>query len=269
VLAGNEDIISLDFLAGTPQIETLVLSNLELLPDISPIGALANLRVLDLSFDPTLEDISVLANVSSLRRLDLSGDTALADLSPIAALSNLETLILNDCAEIRSVAFLENLKCLRRLFALRLPHLSDLRSLASTALEQLYVGGREVSDGAPLGKISSLVELMLVEVPRLHNLTFLNDLQKLRSIGIVACQAPLPALAVPTIEDLLIGDCPNVRDLNGLVGLQSLRNLSLRGLPVTDLTPLTQLPRLESLSISNCDPGLDVSMLPSSCRIIH
>jgi hypothetical protein len=141
-LAGNEGLVSLEFLAGTSHLERFVLSYVELLPDITPIGRLSALRELDLGYNPGLEDISPLVPLSALRWLDLSVNDLIVDFTPLAALSALETLILNKCTELQRLEFLQELKQLRLLQALRLPQVSDLEPLTSTRIETLHLDGR-------------------------------------------------------------------------------------------------------------------------------
>ncbi|HZI14529.1 MAG TPA: hypothetical protein VE153_29445 [Myxococcus sp.] len=289
-LSANEEVTNLGFLQGTPHLERLVLSSLELLPDLSPLGQLPSLHTLNLGFNTELEDLTPLGALTALRWLDLSGNERLQDLEPLGALSGLEVLILNDCRGVRSLAFLQGLRRLRALYAMRLPHLEDLQPLASLGLEKLHLGGAGLADGAPLGRCSSLTELVLSGVPRLRDLSFLTALRKLQTLQLEECEAPLPVLDAPALEVLLLGECSRVTDLGGLTGLQTLRDLSLRDLPVSDLTPLARLPGLQRLALTgcrllrdlsplsalplrqleltDCAPGLDTRPVPPGCHVV-
>ena len=290
-LTGNEAVISLDFLQGTLQLERLNLSNLELLPDIAPIGQLSFLQILNLGFNPNLKDLSPLAPLASLRWIDLSADERITDFDPLAALTGLEILILNDCTPVQSLTFLLDLPRLRSLSALGLHQLSDLGPLSTTGIETLRIGGHEITDGAPIGRMPALTELSLQDLPALRDLSFLNKLEQLRSLDIVAYNGILPVLALPVLERALFANCPNIQDLSGLTGLGTLRALSLEGLPVSDLAPLSQLSHLTRLSLpycrgirdlaplsrlplrqidlTGCDPDIDITQLPSDCQIIR
>lgn len=290
-LTANEEVVSLDFLAGLPRLERLVVSGVELLQDLSPLRELTALHTLSLTFNPDLDDLTPLASMESLRRLDLTGNEYLKDFAPLATLTNLEALVLDDCVGLRSLAFLEGFERLQRLSARRLPLLEDLRPLAGSRLKELFVGGAKLSDGTPLGDLTSLVELGLFEAPRLRDLSFLPRLPKLRILYLDALSAALPTLNGPELERLFIGNCSKVRGLKALEGLPALKELTLEALPVKDLTPLAGLHTLELLALNRCHqvrdlaplsrhplrqlslidpaPGLDTSVLPADCRVVR
>lgn len=288
-LTANEALESLDFLSQTPRLEQLVLSAMELLPDLSPLRELPALHSLDLTFNPTLDDLSPLASMKSLRRLDLSGNERLKDFGPLATLANLEALVLDDCVGLPDLAFLEELPKLRRLSARRLPVLKDLRPLASTGLQVLYLGGPKLSDGQPLASISSLTHLALAGVPLIKDLSFLQQLQRLRVLHLAELSIALPELKAAALEELFISHCPKVKDLKALEELPALRELTLEDLPVQDLTALAKVSTLERLILNRCpqvrdltplsqlplrqvvliapDPTLDTSPLPPGCVV--
>ncbi|QSQ13874.1 leucine-rich repeat domain-containing protein [Myxococcus landrumensis] len=290
-LTANEALESLDFLATTPRLERLILSGLELLPDLAPLRALPALHSLTLTFNPTLDDLAPLAPLKALRRLELSGNERLEDFGPLATLSGLESLVLDDCVGLRDLAFLEGLEQLQRLSARRLPLLEDLRPLADLRLRELSLGGARLADGTPLGSITSLVRLVLMEVPRLEDLSFLPSLPKLRALYLSELSITLPRLKAPALEELFISHCPHVVDLKALEALHALKELTLEDLPVKDLTPLAGLHTLERLALTRCphvrdlsplaglplrqleliepSPTLDTSPLPPGCQVIR
>jgi Leucine-rich repeat (LRR) protein len=64
------------------------------LTDLSPLAALKNLSLLEITHAMSLADITPLAELNKLDALDLRG-CAIADLTPIARLANLEWLVLS------------------------------------------------------------------------------------------------------------------------------------------------------------------------------
>ncbi|AGC47257.1 Rab family protein [Myxococcus stipitatus DSM 14675] len=290
-LTGNEALESLDFLQTTPRLERLVLSGLELLPDLAPLRALPALHSLTLTFNPTLDDIAPLASLKVLRWLELSGNERLEDFGPLATLTELERLVVDDCGGLRDLAFVEALPKLRRLSARRLPLLEELRPLANSRLQELSLGGARLSDGTPLGSITSLTRLVLMEVPRLADLSFLQSLAALRTLHLSELSIALPRLKAPALEELFISHCAQVLDLKALEALPALKVLTLEDLPVKDLTPLAGLPQLERLALTRCPhvrdlsplarlplrqlaliepaPALDTSPLPPGCEVIR
>ena len=290
-LSASQDLIDLEFLLEIPYLEHLILSNLEDLPDISLIGQLSTLRGLDLSFNPNLEDLSSIERLSELRWLDLSGNDRITNLGSLAMLSGLKTLILNGCKNLQNIEFLQELKTLKILFAFGLEAVSDLSPLISLKIEALHIGGCKIKNGKPIGEVSTLHELMLTGLPNLEDLTFIQKLDQLKALGIVACRVPLPQLNLSNLENLIVEDCPNVHSLTSLVNLKPLSSLSLCVLPVSDLIPLAHLSQLKILSLAycklitdlsplvelplqmldlvGCNPELDTRLLPSGCQIIR
>lgn len=290
-LTGNPFAADLRFPAGTPWLERLSLASLGDLLECSEVGALQNLRWLDLSFNPTLEEIAGLASLPRLEWLDLSRDSSIEDLELLGALRALETLIIDGCTQVTDLGFLSRLPRLSVLSASGLDGLPDIEPLGSTSIEQLAIGGAWIADGHPIGRMTSLDDLTVLGVPRLRDLSFLAALTRLLRLALKGCRAPLPRLEMPGIDRLLIEACPGVRDLTSIARLTSTRTLLLSHLPIrdigplarflrleslalrhcpriSDLTPLAQLP-LELVDLTGCDPGLDTSPLPPGCRVVR
>jgi hypothetical protein len=66
----------------------------------------------------------------------------------------------------------------------------------------------------------------------------------------------------PRLSVLLLGQC-DITDLRPLAGIP-LKRLGLQDVPVRDLSPLCEIPSLESLSILGSDSGLDLTPLIDS-----
>lgn len=126
-------------------------------------------------------------------------------------------------------------------------------------------------------------------MPRLGDLSFLQQLPQLRILYLVGIPVALPTLNAPTLETLFLEHCSKVRDLRALEGLQALKELTLEDLPVNDLAPLAGLRTLERIALTRCPhvrdlaplsrlplkqldlldpaPGLDTSVLPAGCHV--
>jgi Leucine-rich repeat (LRR) protein len=289
--SGNDRVDNLDFVSGTPELESLHAAGISWPPDFSPLTRLSALSVLDVSFNPELEDIDAVASLVGLQRLDISGDRGLIDLSPLESMRELHTLVMERCEGVRSLEFLRPLKRLRTLAGRGLNGVSDLGPLRSTRVETLHIGGHSIGDVEPVCEVGSLLELSISDVPRVSDLSCLAKLRGLRRLGIVGCRAGLPALDAPTLRHLLIANCPVVSDLSGLGPLTALTELLLERLPVRHLGSLSSLRGLESLALRYCphvsdlrplaalplrviditgsNPDLDTSMLPPGCRIVR
>lgn len=112
--------------------------------NISEIGKLKNLEVLDLSRNPGISDISSLSELTKLKALDLSENSYLKNISPLSKLYDLEKLYLNrtNINEVSSLSelvkltelsiswtFVEDVTPLKNLVNLKLLYIRDLKIL--------------------------------------------------------------------------------------------------------------------------------------------
>ncbi len=116
---GEADVADLSALAGLAKLTVLSLSAPT--GDLSPLGGLTNLKLLELFLMP-ISDLSPLKKMRNLKKLELNSDE-LSDLSALADLTNLEELTLRG-AKIRNLSPLTNLQNLKEL-DLTAPEVTD------------------------------------------------------------------------------------------------------------------------------------------------
>lgn len=121
------------------RLETLVLTDTAV-KDLSPLGELATLKLLDVSGAP-VDDLSPLAKLTNLEHLGLRS-TSTTDLTPLSNLTSLKSLELSDTA------------------------ISDLSPLVKLRnLERLELWKTPVADLSPLANLAKLKELNVRDTP--------------------------------------------------------------------------------------------------------
>ena len=220
--------------------------------DISPLKNLTNLTVLSLGINQ-VNDLAPLSNLTSLRLLSLSNNN-ISDISPLSNLTGLRELYLTDnrINDISSLRSLSNLEVLH-IFANH-EISSDISALSSlTNLRELSISGVRINDFSPIGNLTSLQSLGLISTHELTDLSFLKNLNNLRSLSIHDA---------PNIIDYTpIGDLPSLNSINlsanelgcvtrlPLRNLTNIRFLTLSSQGITDISPLGQFTQLQSLRI--------------------
>ena len=184
--------------------------------DFSPLQALAQLTILNLSFS-SLSDISFLSPLTQLRTLYL-WDNSITDVSPLAELTALTQLYLNNNT-ITDVSPLAGLTQLMYLF-LNSNSITDVSPLARfTQLKHLYLDNNDITDIAPLAKLTQL------EILRLGG----NDITDV---------SPLAGLT--QLTRLYLSN-NTIIDVSPLAELTALTQLYLDRNSITDVSPLVAL----------------------------
>jgi len=185
--------------------------------DLSPLGKLSDLQVLDLSgtkvidlealgklkelvilklSDTPVSNISMLSQLTLLQELELAG-TRVEDLSPLSRLGELEELNLSGTpvTDLTQLSQLSSLKSLH-LFDTPVVDISPLAQLKN--LEYLHLAGTKVVDVSPLAQLKGLRYIDLAKTP-------VTDLTPLRS---------LRELEVLDVTGTLVRDSPILEYLN-------------------------------------------------------
>ena len=194
--------------------------------DFSPLQALAQLTILNLSFS-SLSDVSFLSALTQLRSLYL-WNNSITDVSPLAELTELTQLYLSNNT------------------------ITDVSPLAElTELTQLYLSNNTITDVSPLAGLTQLRSLPLdrnsvTDVSPLARLTQLRHLYL--NNNAIADVAPFAKLT--QLEILRLGD-NDITDVSPLSELTQLTQLYLSSNTITDVSPFAELTQLTQLYLDN------------------
>ena len=227
--------------------------------DIRPLAGLKRLRRLHLS-NNQIEDVSPLVGLTELWELFLERNP-ITDLTPLSGLNLTDLNISNNPIKVSDISPLAALKELRTLDLLN-SGISDIQPLSGlTELRTLLLKGNPVKDFTPLSRLN------------LTNLKYDVIGQTPRQTDLAAVWMPDPALRtavrgeigllpdVPLTKERMqsVGDIDvagkGISDLTGLEFATNLRELDLRGNPITNLRPLANLTTLERLYLSDIFPS--------------
>lgn len=247
-------IVDLQPLAKLTRLRSLDLSETAVV-DLTPLGSL-RLEVLHLRDAKELSDASFreLARLTTLMDLILDG-TQIKDLTPVRTLTGLDWLSLGR-TQVTDVAVLTSLPKLRSL-NVGLTDVSDLGPLATiTTLRSLDVNATKVTDVTPLAKLVGLhyLDIGRTNIAAVGPLASLTGLQTLRLPRGDVDLAPLAAL-VNLID--LHAEAEGALRLFSKTTFPKLEILWIEATaartreprPVTDLSPLANLPALRDLSL--------------------
>ena len=224
--APNADIRDLTGLEHARNLQTLDLGgeyiqgegtvNSNAISDFSPLQALTQLTILNLSFS-SLSDVSFLSALTQLRTLYL-WDNSITDVSPFAELTELTRLYLSNNT-ITDVSPLAGLTQLIYLFLDR-NSVTDVSPLARfTQLRHLYLNNNAIADVAPFAKLTQLEILQLGD----------NDITDV---------SPLAELT--KLTRLYLSN-NTITDVSPLAELTKLTQLYLDNNSITDVSPLVVL----------------------------
>jgi len=149
-------------------LETLLLASCDSLADISVLGTLKKLTLLDLSNCYMLQDVSPLSRCTSMRRLSLSGCVELEEVR-IESCCGLETINLTGCEKLRNLDQIGSCKRLKRLDVPFCTALTCIKGLEKCdSLEYVNITRCDaLMDVAPLSKLSNLQELSIRWCPQI------------------------------------------------------------------------------------------------------
>ncbi len=268
------------------------LSNLEVLSleqnwisDVRPLGVLKNLRSLHLTHNQ-IADVRPLASMTELRELRIEGNP-ITDFTPLAGLDvreldisnnpigdlhslvnlrNLEVLYLegNGISDIRPLSELRRL----RILDIRYNNIKDIRPLIGlTALRTLWIQGNPITDFTPLSALN-LVDFKYDAVSepiaqRDYTEVWMPDPALRAAVRGELGLLPDVHLTIEKMQQLqmLNASDKGINNISGLELATNLRELDLSRNPITDLRPLANLTKLNSLYLSGVSsniPNLDL-----------
>lgn len=235
------------FLDGAEVTETGTVDTLEDLP------AMGNLQTLALC-NQHIEDLSPLAQCGQLRLVSVHGNQ-IADLSPLAGCAPLQELVVsgNPVSDFSPLATCPNLWSVDA----GATALTDLSSFAEfPALNRLYV-----RQAAVLGDISGLartpVNTLFIQPVTREQLAAIGGLPQLRSLFLWVVEGMEDFSALSGLSELeyLYVHSDSITSLKGAEGLKSLWFLDVRTRETLDLSPLTQLDSLTTMSVFGLNPA--------------
>ena len=199
-----------------------------------------------------ISDISVLKKLTGLEYLCLEDAGSITDFTPITYLTSLEVFDITS-SKLKNLSFLDSLDNITE-FSLRKSRITDISALEKykSSLTKLCLSENyDVADYSAIGEFTGLTELEICAdanavMPDLSKNTDLEILRLDRAYDLSMLRT------VSNISELYLRRCylEEMPDLSHLTDLYYLRideSLSL----ITNLTPVTTLPALECLDISN------------------
>ena len=268
--AGVRGISDLTGLEHATSLTTLLLHNNEI-SDLRALSPLVNLTLLRLHGNQ-INDLSPLANLTKLSTLLLDSNN-ITDLGPLANLTRLTTLVLGN----NNITDLGPLANLTRLTTLVLGNnnITDISPLANLVnLERLELQNNRITDITPLENLTNLIHLDTQNNPIFDADSPVVDIPDpnlragLREILGLPADSPIPLNLMRQVPTLVFG----ARDITNIEGLQHATNLwylNLSGNPISDISPLAALVKLERLDLFRCDNIVDVSPLSELYSLRH
>ena len=232
--------------------------------DITPLGALTKLMVLDLHNNFRISDAFPLSTLKNLTHLSLWGNKV-SDVSPLGVLTNLIYLSLenNRVSDVSPLSTLTNLRGLD----LETNRISDVSSLkVLTELIFLDFDQNRVSDVSALKGLTKLTQLDFSD-NQISDLSPLSGLTELTQLDIddnqVIDVSPLKDMTKMLWLDI---DGNQIRDVSALQNMTNLTRANLDDNQISDVSPLKDLTKLEKLdldhnNISNISPLQNMTKL--------
>jgi len=204
---GGDSIESIKPLAKLLRLETLHLSNCDVLSNIAPLESLQNLEVLSMYSCYRVTRLDSLAKLSNLRDLTFYGCSGIRKLDSIQSLAKLKKLEIISCDKV------VNLEPLSKLFEMEVLKLSFCESIVDiepicrlSKLTELDVANcKRILDFSPIGYLTPLLKLDLSN-NNLNDLSFLEPLKNLTELKIFnTCPADLaPLYKLESLQSLEI-----------------------------------------------------------------
>jgi len=201
-------------------VESIDLSQNQLIQNIEPLTALINLQVLNISHT-TISDLSPLRNLTGLVELNASY-TPVEDATALRYSDNMTKLNLS-YTRVADLSFVERMTRLEQL-ELRGTHIADFTMLENLkTLKMLDLAGTSITGVGTLASLTNLTELNISG-------TLVEDLN--------------PIAGLKQITTLYL-DSSSVVQLTPLKGLDNLEKVSVNWTQVGDLTALSSLKKLQ------------------------
>jgi Leucine-rich repeat (LRR) protein len=232
--------------------------------DLGPIQGLTNLRTLSIG-GTHVSDLRPIGGLHKLESLNLGG-APVTDLSPLAAIDTLTKMTVT-AVEVPFLPTLKRTDILKSLSVYQSTGVVDLSPIAQfSALESLTLNafGAQALDISFVRQLKNLTELLVTGngfeyVTALAGLNAVGDLTHLKTLRLFGIRMSDLGFAgnLKSLTEISVVNAP-LNNIVGLGGLQSLRTISLIGTAVIDISPLLDVPNLETLNISRTPARADV-----------
>lgn len=234
------------------------------LTDISALGALENLKELELIKCDAVTDFGVLHSLAGLEKLIIDSEN-LKDISFVEKMDSLSCLKIED-SMILDVSPLWGKASLVELTLLDNYDITDYSALSSlTELEKLDLELCSVSDVPDVSAWNKLKELTIRDA---GDIRFLEKLPQLECLYIIACDCSEYEVlgTLNNVEELkLSGVYGDIPGLDVLYEMDSLNSLDISGMSLYgNVENIFGIPTLEKLDVSDCSFGLDFDAMPSN-----
>ncbi|GCF11850.1 leucine-rich repeat domain-containing protein [Dictyobacter arantiisoli] len=268
-------------LAALTQLEVLDLNACGRITSLAPLRELSRLRQIILPGCSNLRDLSGLINKPALTELNLHGlnhlrtiaplsglpglkrliisyADALTDISGLSALQEVEYLEIRNCGKLSDITPLAQLKRVREINLFACPAIQDLNPLTEMeSIETIESNTGLPEHIGPWSQLQKLRHLKLRTNNRLTNLQELGRIPSLEELELGGCTHLQSFNGIEQATNLkrfafytqAVEDCVTPEDLTPLRGLPELQVLMLIGVNCPNLRGLTDLPRLENLTI--------------------
>ena len=235
----------LEHISHCAKLETLILADCGL-ANVSPLGDLPALRVLDLS-NNSIGDIYTLPNLSTLEELYL-GHNALTAIPLLRGLDSLRILDLS----FNSLVYINGVSGCTKLERLNISQNKIVSITPVSALKELVwfnASNNDLTETAILAPCTKL-ESLLISNNRITDVDFLSNCPNIREVNIDFNDVvAVPAFPVDCPLETFSAAHNFLEDLSGLGGLQHLTEVNADYNNIRDITVLLSCPALVQVNV--------------------
>lgn len=223
-------VSTLEDLPAMKNLQTLALCN-QRVEDLSPLAQCGQLHLLALHGN-RVTGLTPLAACTRLQELIISGNPV-SDFSPLAACPDLWSVDAGDTA-LTDLSSFADFPSLYRLYLREVPGLGDISGLERTPVNTLFLQPVTQQQLTAIGGLPQLRSLFLWVVEGMEDFSVLSGLSEL---------------------EYLYVHSDSITSLNGAEGLKNLWFLDVRTHETLDLSPLTRLESLTTMSVFGLTPA--------------
>jgi Leucine-rich repeat (LRR) protein len=248
-LDGFRDVLNISHLQRLVQLKSLELLRFTSVTDISPIRDLSRLEKLTISHI-NVSDISCVGGLENLKILDIEYCSNVEDISFLRGLNKLKDLYLNDLVNVRDIDAIGELSQLECLTLDNCNHIHDLSSVAR--LPNLYY--LDISCCPKIRDVSCLRNVKKLVISNRPNIqiTTIKNLVQLESLYLYRMDTMdiSPIAGITGLASLLVREFPNVTDASCLQSLTQLQYLHIQNFPrITDVSWINHMKQLNTIEL--------------------